>query len=94
METKSGRTRLLIPDSARPVREAIREGDRVAFNGNVSPKALVNARGVVKTVTGERATVELEPADRRRVHAAMGKEVPESMPAPTSLLDKLSSEEG
>ena len=93
VETKGSKIKLVIPASARPTREPIKAGDRVAVNAQVSPKTLMNTHGIVESVTGDRATVKLDDGDRQRVIRATGKEIPASVPAPLAILDKLESTE-
>jgi hypothetical protein len=92
VETKGSKIKLVIPESARPKRDPIKAGDRVAVNAQASPKTLLNTHGTVESVTGDRATVKLDEGDRQRVIRATGKAVPASVPVPTAILDKLESE--
>lgn len=64
-----------IPEGARPA-EAPYEpkvGDNIAVGANISPKAMMNARGVVTRVNGTRVAVTLDAGDIRRVERATGK---------------------
>lgn len=66
---------LSVPASAKPQVAAYipKVGDRIAVGANISPKALMNARGEVTAVNGTKVTVRLSDGDRRRYEAATGK---------------------
>jgi len=93
VECRGSKIRLVVPPEARAERPPIEAEDRVAFNGRVRPKTMLNAHGTVESVTGRKATVKLDAGDRRRITEATGKDYPESTTAPLDILDKLESEQ-
>jgi hypothetical protein len=93
VECRGGVARLVVPPGARSQRPPIVAGDRVAFNGRVTPEALLNARGTVESVEGGEAKVRLDAGDRRRLEEATGKDRSEFTEASVALLDKLDTDE-
>lgn len=66
----------LTPDKAGRIDRTgggLNEGDVVAVGPSISPKALMNARGLVVSVNGTKAEVEFEAGDLDRVKRATGK---------------------
>lgn len=86
---KTGRGYSLdIPDGSSPDRsEGIAVGTRVAVGPNISPKALMNAHGVVKSISGNRARVEVDKGDLDRVNRSTGKNYPSDTSFPLSSLE-------
>ena len=84
---RGGRMRLVIPESARPERPALKKGDRVAFNASASPKYLLNARATVVAVNGSRATVEFDKGDAARLTASTGKPMGGTSRCPVAIID-------
>lgn len=68
-------SRLLVPEAARPAAPDLKVGDRIAIGSNISPRALMNARGIVTAVNGTKVTVNLTEGDLRRVNASTSREV-------------------
>ncbi len=89
LEIKNAKIKLVIPPDAKPTREPIHAGDRIAINHRARPKTLMNAHGTVESVKGDKATIKLDESDRQRVIRATGREVETSFPAPLAILDKL-----
>ncbi len=89
MDRKGSKITLIVPPSARPTKEPIHVGDRIAINAMVSPKALMNSHGSVERISGKKATIKLDEGDRQRVIRATGKDLPPTLSAPLSILDKL-----
>lgn len=92
MQKSRDRIKLVIPAEAQAAKTPVTAGARVAFNGRVSPKAMLNARGTVESVGGGKATVKLDAGDRRRVTEATGKDYPESVRAAVEILDTIDGE--
>jgi hypothetical protein len=92
MQSSGARSKLVIPPQAQAAKATVTKGARVAFNGRVSPKTMLNSRGTVQSIRGRRATVKLDASDRRRVTEATGKDYPESTTAPVEILDILDGE--
>ncbi len=93
MHKRGDRISLEIPQEARAAKATVTVGARVVFNGRVSPKAAVNARGTVESIRGGKATVKLDAGDRRRLTEATGKDYREEMPVSVSILDVLDGEQ-
>jgi hypothetical protein len=70
----------VIPPQARAAKATVTEGARVAFNGRVRPKTMLNSRGTVESVRGGRVTVKLDAGDQRRVTEATARTTPNPRP--------------
>ncbi|HUC06494.1 MAG TPA: hypothetical protein VMR96_00245 [Solirubrobacterales bacterium] len=68
--------------------EGLTEGDTVAIGPRVSPKALMNARGQILSIDGDKVEVELEAGDRDRFQRATGKQAAERMTFHVGYLEK------
>lgn len=93
MQKSGDRIKLVIPPEAQAAKAAVMAGARVAFNGRVSPKTMLNARGIVQSVQRGRATLKIDADDRRRITEATGKDFSESTTAPVEILDVLDGEQ-
>jgi hypothetical protein len=93
MQSSGRGIKLVIPPEARVAKATVKAGARVAFNGRVSPKTMLNARGTVQSVRGGRATLKVDAGDRGRITEATGKDLPESTTAPVAILDVLDGEQ-
>lgn len=77
-----------IPEGARPDRsEGLKVGSQVAVGPNVTPKAMMNARGKVKSIKGSRAVVELDEGDLNRIERSTGKKFRRETSMPLSTLE-------
>jgi hypothetical protein len=86
--TKGDSYGLDIPEDATPDRsEGLEVGSQVAIGPNVSPKAMMNARGKVKSIKGSRAVVELDEGDLNRIERATGKKFRRETSMPLSTLE-------
>lgn len=81
----------LIPDEAGRIDRAenLAEGDIVAVGPTISPKAMMNARGIVVSVSGEKAEVEIEESDLDRIERAANKKFKNPVRLPKSVLEKV-----
>ena len=89
VQSDGGRFKLLIPDDARPKKEPVNQGDRVAINEKVRRTAWMNTHGTVEAIEGDKATVKLDDGDRTRVMRLTGKQESATATLPVYLLDKL-----
>lgn len=89
MEQKGSKVALIVPPSARPTRQPVQVGDRIAINASVRPKAWMNCHGSVERIDGAKATIKLDEGDRQRVIRATGKDIAPTLQAPLAILDKL-----
>jgi hypothetical protein len=86
--TKGDSYGLDIPEDAKPDRsEGLKVGSHVAIGPNVSPKAMMNARGKVKSIKGNRAVVELDEGDLNRIERSTGKKFRRETSMPLSTLE-------
>jgi hypothetical protein len=86
--TKGDSYGLDIPEDATPDRsEGLKVGSQVAIGPNVSPKAMMNARGKVKSIKGNRAVVELDEGDLNRIERSTGKKFRRETSMPLSTLE-------
>lgn len=84
--------RLDVPEDARPNRtEGLAKGAAVAIGPHISPKALMNARGVVESLNGTKATVLLDEGDLDRVNRATGKSFSNPVKFPKTALEVLAA---
>jgi hypothetical protein len=93
LQKTGDRIALVVPQNARPAQRAVTVGARVVFNGRVSPKAAVNARGSVESINGKKAIVKLDAGDRRRLTQATGRDYPESITTAVEFLDVIEDEQ-
>jgi hypothetical protein len=93
MQKSGDRIKLAIPPEAQAAKAPVTTGARVAFNGRVRPKTMLNARGTVQSVRGGKATLKVDAGDRRRITEATGKDCSESTTAPVEILDVLDGEQ-
>lgn len=63
-----------MPAVAKVDRSAgVKVGDTIAVGMNISPKAMMNARGTIASVNGTKVSVNLTEGDLRRLRASTGK---------------------
>lgn len=93
LEYQGGKLRLVLPPNALVAEAPPEAGARVAFNGRVKPKTLLNARGTVESIRNGKANVVFDAGDRRRLTEATGRDYPESVPAVFGILDQLDREQ-
>lgn len=80
--------RLDIPEGATPPKAAVAVGDTIAVDGNISPAALINARGVVVGMAGQKVKVNLTAGDLRRVQRKTGKAFKNPVALPKASVEK------
>lgn len=74
LNTNGRGTALDIPRAALKDRtEGLKTGSQIAVGPEVTPRQFINARGVVKSIKGQRVMVEFDAADIDRVNRATGK---------------------
>lgn len=84
----SGRSSALdIPKDAIPTVEA-QVGDAIVIGPAISPKALMNARGVVEKIVGDKVTCRMDAGDIKRITRATNKAWPQVIRVPLSTLEK------
>lgn len=76
-----------IPKDAVESGPAAKVGDTVAIGANISPKALMNARGVVTALNGTKVTIKLTAGDRKRIERATGRKYGPTTAVPKSCVD-------
>ena len=69
--------------------EGLSEGDVIAVGPTISPRTLMNARGRVVSISGDRVEVELEAGDPDRIERATGKELAEHTSFPLVCVEKV-----
>ncbi len=69
--------------------EGLTKGDLVAMGPTVSPRTLMNARGRVLAVKGDRVGVELDAGDCDRCERATGKQVAQRTTFPINTIEKV-----
>lgn len=85
----SGRGHSLdLPEAAPAEAYAPQVGDRIAIGPNITPKALMNARGEVLAVNGTRVKVRLTAGDLKRVKRATGKAFAAETSVPKVCIEK------
>jgi hypothetical protein len=72
--------------------EGLAAGDAIAIGPTITPRALMNARGRVVSIKGDKVTVELDAGDRDRFERATGKQVAEREEFPLLCVEKVAKQ--
>jgi hypothetical protein len=64
-------------------------GDRIAVGPNITPKAMMNAHGVVKALGNGRVVCTIDAGDLDRVRRATGKRYAADLPLPRQSIEKI-----
>jgi hypothetical protein len=88
-EAKGGSYALHPDESGRIGGGDLAEGDLIAVGPAVSPKALMNAHGLIVSVNGTKCAVEFDEGDLDRVNRATGKHFKNPVKMPKSALEKV-----
>ena len=69
--------------------EGLTKGDLVAIGPTISPRTLMNARGRVLAIQGDRVGVELDAGDCDRYERATGKQLAQRTTFPLNTIEKV-----
>jgi len=92
-ESTDGAFKVIVPEDAKPAKEPVKEGDRVAINEKVKPKVWMNTHGTVEAIEDGYAIVKLDAGDRDRVTRATGQPGREKATLRVEFMDKLEGEQ-
>jgi hypothetical protein len=72
--------------------EGLTKGDTIAIGPTITPRTLMNARGRVVSIKGDKVTVELDAGDRDRFERATGKQIAEREEFPLLCVEKVATQ--